>query len=429
MSAVIVNAASKGDLELLTKALRGKFGEVTKENVNEGLMRAANMGNFKCVEYLLSAGGDPNALDMDGDSPLKLAINNNYGRIGKLLIEKGGDVNMLGSKGRVPIHASAYHGNFKVTELLVDKGAKVNIIDEYGDTPLTVAAARGHVAVVKLLIKTQRSRGQETPEAERNRDLNVAILRASATGKANCVRELLAAGANVNYRDGWYVTPLIHATQRNNPEVLKVLLKAGADITLTTSHQKDAFHYAVVKNYTECVKLLLEHGANPDGYDLYLEQGTAIFDTPKKQEQVPLMVAVTNNNAEVAKSLIQAGCHINKHMKQVDLLSSVIYVGNLRLAKILVCAGWSPNAIRVLFQEGVVGEACDELSIWCQDVISRPRPLLEIARTCIAECLYQHDYTRIARGKKVASYKNKTDQLPLPTPLKKYLQYSDLDHQ
>ena len=56
---------------------------------------------------------------------------------------------------------------------------------------------------------------------------------------------LIKAGADVNARAEWGVTPLVLAAAKNtNPEVLSVLINAGANVNARDEDGKTAFDYA-----------------------------------------------------------------------------------------------------------------------------------------------------------------------------------------
>ena len=76
----LIEAAAKNDLQLLERALNHEFGVFPEEDVNNALLRAATTGNSDCVTLLLSRGADPDARDIDGDTPLMQAAANNHMR-------------------------------------------------------------------------------------------------------------------------------------------------------------------------------------------------------------------------------------------------------------------------------------------------------------------------------------------------------------
>lgn len=73
-----MSAAAKGDQLLMERTLGGQYGEYTKEDVSDALLRAACLGNRSCVSRLLAHGADPDCEDFDGDTPLMLAATNNH---------------------------------------------------------------------------------------------------------------------------------------------------------------------------------------------------------------------------------------------------------------------------------------------------------------------------------------------------------------
>ncbi len=59
---------------------------------------------------------------------------------------------------------------------------------------------------------------------------NMALIDAAKEGDLNKVRKLLDKGANVDTKDKYGHTPVILASMKNYPEIVKVLLEAGVDI-------------------------------------------------------------------------------------------------------------------------------------------------------------------------------------------------------
>lgn len=57
-----------------------------------------------------------------------------------------------------------------------------------------------------------------------------ALMIASAKGHTECIRALLAAGANPNARDREGGTALMSACGYGSPEVVRLLLRSGADV-------------------------------------------------------------------------------------------------------------------------------------------------------------------------------------------------------
>ena len=97
---------------------------------------------------------------------------------------------------------------------------------------------------------------QGNPERERD------LLFAAERGEIVTVRQLVAQGARINWRDHRGRTPLLAATQRNQVEVAKFLIQEGADVNAKDLIQDTPFLYAGAEGRTEILRLMLPAGAN-----------------------------------------------------------------------------------------------------------------------------------------------------------------------
>ena len=115
---------------------------------------AAETGNVEDVTKYLDNGGDVDAKNKKGWTPLHVAAFAGREEVGKLLIANGASVNasIRGSE-RTPLHlviGDYYKRDF--VKILIDGGADVNVRDERGWTPLHIAALEGRKENVELLI-------------------------------------------------------------------------------------------------------------------------------------------------------------------------------------------------------------------------------------------------------------------------------------
>jgi len=84
---------------------------------------------------------------------------------------------------------------------------------------------------------------------------------ASLRGHEKVVRILLAAGADVNLRDGFGITALIGAAYVGHVETVKALLTAGADVMVRDTNGCTALVAACYQENVETVGTLLAAGA------------------------------------------------------------------------------------------------------------------------------------------------------------------------
>jgi ankyrin repeat protein len=75
------------------------------------------------------------------------------------------------------------------------------------------------------------------------------------------VQYLIESGANMEARDRFKRTPLIHACMDGNADLVSYLLQKGADPNVLDSSSNSALHYAMSYGWYFCVRSLMEAGA------------------------------------------------------------------------------------------------------------------------------------------------------------------------
>ncbi len=127
----------------------------------------------------------------------------------------------------------------RVSELLA-AGAAIDTRDRSSDTPLHHAATNGLTDMVALLIQA----GADVNAV--NWDDETPLLAVTADGEArhDVIRQLLAAGANVDTADSSGVTPLMWAVTNKDPVAVVLLLEAGADLSCRDAEGDDIWDYA-----------------------------------------------------------------------------------------------------------------------------------------------------------------------------------------
>jgi ankyrin repeat protein len=203
------------------------------------LLKAADLGNVDAVDALLKSGADPNAKDVNGTTPLLQALHFDHGnKSGKnyietarlLLLAKNIDVNAQNQYGETALMRAVSLGNAEIVKLLLGRGADVSLSDEAGTTAEVVAYGRGNAEIQNLL-------GSVAGHAQTPKVLN-AFLRAAIEKKdAGRVKDLLAKGADPNYRfslgyglEGTTNIVLVLATMVGDTRIVQMLLDKGADL-------------------------------------------------------------------------------------------------------------------------------------------------------------------------------------------------------
>lgn len=123
-----------------------------------------------------------------------------------------------GDKRTALIHA-VIDNKIKMVECLIDAGANINVRDVLGCVPLYYAADRYYVEIASLLI----SKGVivDSEDVYGNTPLCKAVF--NSRGRGEMIRLLLAAGADMNYRNKNNKTPLDLAKLISNYPVLQFM--------------------------------------------------------------------------------------------------------------------------------------------------------------------------------------------------------------
>ena len=219
----LLDAVKQGDetrvKQLLAEGANPNILNVEKVSV---LKIAARNGSTQIVKLLLESGANPSSSDEEW-SALRGAAYNGYVEIVRLLIEAGAEINVT-PKASMPILVYVIGKNepasFEVIQELVKHGADLNASSHQGITPMLMAAMRNRKDIMSLLEKA----GADKEAAEKWR-----LAEAASTGNSEAVVALIQKGISINSEDVWGRTPLIAAIGKNQLELFDQLIALGAD--------------------------------------------------------------------------------------------------------------------------------------------------------------------------------------------------------
>ncbi|ARF02839.1 SWPV1-280 [Shearwaterpox virus] len=171
-------------------------------NGNTPLHIAVKNKNFNLIKLLLENGAVPNISNKDKITPLHISVNNNNIDILKILIEYCVTKNI--TLERSLIYNSIHQRNTDSIKLLVDNGMDINAVDEdYDFTPLHYAACYvADISVVKYLIKVGA-------DVNKKSGLFQTTPLFGALRNKNMTELLIDNGADINYMDCCGNTPLM----------------------------------------------------------------------------------------------------------------------------------------------------------------------------------------------------------------------------
>ncbi|MBN1550104.1 ankyrin repeat domain-containing protein [bacterium] len=171
-----------------------------------------------------------------------------------------------------------------------------------------------------------------------------SLLRAIERRRSSEALRYIADGADVNIKRYDGNTALHLSVAAGLPEVVTCLCNAGADVTALNAEGRQPLVYAVINQYADIARTLLESGADPNAYDNY----------PKDRSRCPafrtlLMYTISNNDASGFKVLLNHGADVTKpsydgntplhiaaeenRMKMADTLierGAAVDIGNIR---------------------------------------------------------------------------------------------------
>ncbi len=191
------------------------------------LREAAAFGQAARVRELLDQGVPPDGRDAQGNTALLRATQGNHVEAARVLIEAGADVNAQNGMQDSAYLLAGAQGYREILELTLRHGADLQSTNRYGGTALIPACERGHVEVVRTLLQA----GAKPDHVNRlgwTGLLEAIILGDGGPRHQAIVAMLIGAGADVNLADREGVTPLRHARQKGQAEIIAQLERAGA---------------------------------------------------------------------------------------------------------------------------------------------------------------------------------------------------------
>lgn len=145
----------------------------------------------------------------------------------------------------------------KIHALARRRGA-LTAVTSRSNTALHLACAQNRPELVILLLSLGAC-----PRA-RNAAFETPLHHAVAHGCTAIIKEMTAAGGDIDAKDGTGCTPLHWAFERNvDAETVKALLAAGALPSISDHKGDTVLHFAAREGSLPAVRILLEAGANP----------------------------------------------------------------------------------------------------------------------------------------------------------------------
>ena len=226
------------------------------------LHSAALNGHLDAVRVLLDHKADVGARDVEGSTPLSLALEGAGGErrldIVRLLLDHNADVDTRDYSGRTPLHHAAAYGYLEVSELLLQRKAKCNAQDAEGSTPLHRASDAAELPLMQLLL----DHGADANA--RDNIGNTPLHQAALNTLVDVARMPLEYNAEVNARNNCGSTPLHLASEEGELDFVSLLLDYGADVQARDNCGNTPLQIACANGHHGIVRVLLDHDVEID---------------------------------------------------------------------------------------------------------------------------------------------------------------------
>jgi ankyrin repeat protein len=304
--------------------------------------------------------------DGAGNTPLHLAAEWQLPEVVSFIIEKGGNPNAKNANGETPLFNAVKANSSVVIKTLLaetaDRRADVNARDFLGNSLLHASIHWAAPEAADTILAWDTQYNAHKLINARNLAGKTVLHEAARTGNMPFIRTMLVAGADINAADETGKTALTDAIQANRTDAVKFLLDRGASPVMQDMYGRNAFHEAVDSSSTEIVVLLRNAGGNPMSRDSYghtplslafkksAETVMAVIGTNTNivdsDGNTPLHIAVSENSPDgVLQALIGSKFPVNNRNRTGSTaLLQAVRAGKDGAAKILLASGADPYA-------------------------------------------------------------------------------------
>ena len=256
------------------------------QNIRYGTSR--NAGSVEIVKLLLKNKADPNAKNQAGQTPLAVAMVNNFPAGVDSLVKLTREVDI--DNGQRSVFHWACETNMPNTvSVLLQREAvaqEINQADGSGRTALCIAAEAGADEIVSMLIENKADPNLASDNGQ-------LPIHCSLQKPGKALEILLAAGASPALADGSGRTPVQVAAWYGNDEAIKLLSKKSVNLSQATPSGSTALHFAAWQGHNSAAKTLVDLGVNVDVKD--------------SDGWTPLHKAAHRGNVEMVSLLLSLG--------------------------------------------------------------------------------------------------------------------------
>jgi len=281
------------------------------DDLNTGLIIAAERGHAECLQVLIDAGANLNYISEEScHTALVCATDKGHKECLRILLNAGANPNYRLKGGLTPLMYAASNNDIASLLLLLNAGADINARLDDGTTALEFAATLSQSTdCVRAIL--QSIDGRTISPAELKRIIKIKDISAEIIKQIENVMDRNKGHENfMNYDEfGDLTEHEQNAIWENDSIRLKRLLSSRSTMwKLFSTHApsfvrrfgyytlQDLLYYAIDKERAECIQVLIDAGADP---------------------RIELVHAVIYLNVERLNLLINSGANINVIIKNI----------------------------------------------------------------------------------------------------------------
>lgn len=327
---------------------------------------AVGHGSPQILDLLLENGGDINARNYLGETPLHWATYHEcHSDMACMILYRGALVDPRCQRGLTPLHVAVLRRNYRGIELLLDAGADIEAKDHDGDTAFKMLASfrpwpylnysvlyeggqfkwvEGHIdepnglASNSVELDILLKRGAKTDVLQRLVSLLEWPNAANYQAMEQVCRRLADEGFDFTLPTKKGIPAVYHAAKSCPTEVLQVILQQGAKV-----HEKfnglTALHLAAKRFSHAKVNILLQFGACAESRDS--KGNTALFKVVTKSDRLSWGCSPPNTAEGIIDMLVAHGADLHTlcGAKKAPVLHYAAFMGDLTIVRYLTCKG------------------------------------------------------------------------------------------
>ena len=193
--------------------------------LNKALKDATQKVDLDTMKDLLKKGADPNWQDPDdnGKTALIRAIFTHKVEVARLLLDNGADIHVPAASGqkRYPVLYAGVIGTVEMAEFILSRGGDKDVNKEPGLLGSLCAHGDSPAKMITLMVKAGADPDVLYEKA-------VPLIAAIKKGRADYVKALIEAKADVNWKDKKGKSVLQYAIDKEDKEIITLLKDAGA---------------------------------------------------------------------------------------------------------------------------------------------------------------------------------------------------------